>query len=169
MQVGRQWSIAETFQREYELAGKFLSHPDFDEGVSARLINKPPTTPVWNPASLDGVSERDVDEMFQPEAGAKKLALIDTGVGDYSEYPLSMGLPKEAEVEEVVRQGAKRRAGVVKQFWRATKQKVGVREKVEEVLGRCCEEDEQGFLMWVATDGDQERSVEADEFFKQEG
>ena len=157
MQVGRRWSIAETFQREYELAGKFMSHPDFAEGVAARLINKSPTTPVWNPAGLDGVSERDVDQLFQPEAGGKRLALVDTGMGDYSEYPFSLGLPREEEVEDVVRQGAKRRAGVVKQFLRERKQKVGVREKVEEILRRCCEEDEQGFLIWVATDGVEER------------
>ena len=157
MQVGREWSITETFQREYELAGKFMSHPDFTEGVSARLINKPATTPGWSPSSLEGVSKESVDEMFQPEAGGQKLKLLNAGMGDYKEYPHQMGLPREEEVEDVVRQGGKTRSGVVKHFQRKKKQRIGVREKVDEVLQRCCEQDGEGHLIWIRGMGDEAR------------
>jgi 3-hydroxyisobutyryl-CoA hydrolase len=41
MRLGKSWSISETFQREYQMAAKFMRHPDFTEGVSALLIQKP--------------------------------------------------------------------------------------------------------------------------------
>ena len=154
MRVGREWSIKETFQREYELAGKFMSHPDFTEGVSARLINKPATTPIWNPSSLDGVGERDIDGIFRPEAGGQKLKLVDTGMDDYIEYPYQMGLPREGEIEDLIRLGGKTRSGAIKHFLKMKKQRVGVREKVDEVLQRCCEQDGEGLLVWV--DGTEE-------------
>src|SRR2546421_8327682 len=41
MMLGREWSIQETFQREYHIAAAFMAHPDFTEGVTAQLIRKP--------------------------------------------------------------------------------------------------------------------------------
>ncbi|KAA8568002.1 hypothetical protein EYC84_008427 [Monilinia fructicola] len=32
MRIGKDWSITETFQREYQIAAKFMRHPDFTEG-----------------------------------------------------------------------------------------------------------------------------------------
>ena len=150
MQLGRDWRIAETFQREHELAGKFMAHPDFTEGVSARLIRKPPTTPVWNPSSLDGVSADDIEAMFRPREGVQKLRLLNhSPANDYLEYPYRLGLPREDEIEDVVRQGGKTAGQVTRQLLRKNNQKVGVRQKVEEVLQRCCSEDDQGFLIWT--------------------
>ena len=149
MQLGPEWTIGETFRREYELAGKFMAHPDFTEGVSARLIRKPAEAPVWSPPSLSEVSDKDVEEMFRPVPGGQQLDLFSTGVSDYREYPYQMGLPREEEVEEMVRQGGKGRNAVVKEVLRRRKQRVGVREKVEEIIRRCCVKDDQGLLMWV--------------------
>ena len=146
MRVARAWSIAETFQREWALASKFVSHPDFLSGVSARLIEKPPKTPTWSPASLDEVSTREVDGFFMVE-GDKRLQLL--GGHDYREYPYArLGLPREIDVERVVREGGRGREEVVEGFVGGRGGKVGVRERVEEVLGRMCVVDGEGRLSW---------------------
>ena len=148
---GRRWNIAETFQREYHLAGKFMEHPDFGSGVGARLIHKLPTTPVWDPPTLDKVTEADVQRMFRVE-GTKKVDLLrDLALRQnvYGEYPYRMGLPREEEVEDVVRQGGMRKGKVFQKFLQASGGRVGVREKVEEVIARNCRADGDGFLVWV--------------------
>ncbi|KAL9124577.1 MAG: hypothetical protein Q9217_006106 [Psora testacea] len=150
MQMGSEWTINETFEREHSLAGKFMQHPDFIEGVSARLIRKPPTTPVWNPPSLEGVSDRDIDEMFKPTPGEQRLQLLNLGRGGgYMQYPYQMGLPRETDIEQFIRQGGKTHPQVLKHFLKQKNQRVGVQEKVEEVLARCCVVDDDGLLMWM--------------------
>src|SRR5690606_8811896 len=44
LREGKKWNISETFQWEYVLASHFMAHPDFVEGVSAKLIEKRPAT-----------------------------------------------------------------------------------------------------------------------------
>ena len=150
MQLGREWSITETFQREYEMAGKFMHHPDFTEGVAARLLKKPPTTPVWDPPNIEAVTEESIDQLFEPTVGEQKLQLIKTEVGDYREYPYSMGLPVQHEVEDLVRQGGKTGQAVVKEFLRKYNDRVGVKEKVEEIVNRCCSLGNDDGLIWNA-------------------
>mgnify|MGYP001169931946 FL=1 len=41
-----------------------MEHPDFVEGVSARLIRKPAQTPEWLKTTFDQVSETEVDSFF---------------------------------------------------------------------------------------------------------
>lgn len=145
---GRQWNIAEAFQREYHIAGRFMSHPDFHTGVSARLINKTPGTPAWDPPKLENVTENHIDEFFHT-AGQQSLNLLDDrGLRPYKEYPFRMGLVREEEVEMVVREGGLRRGGVLRKFVNGSKGRVGVKEKVEEILNRCCETDDGGNLHW---------------------
>ncbi|KAI4131869.1 MAG: hypothetical protein LQ347_002786, partial [Umbilicaria vellea] len=98
MKVAPAWSMAETFQREWALAGKFMRHPDFVAGVSARLVHKPPTAPTWRPHSLEGVGTAEVDRFFTVQGG-NRLQLL--GGGDYREYPYAtLGLPRERDVEK---------------------------------------------------------------------
>ncbi len=79
MQLGRRWSISETFRREFAIAEKFMAHPDFTEGVSALLIRKD-GNPQWQPKSLDDVSPKDrIEEPFfeteaeRPEKGLRAI------------------------------------------------------------------------------------------------
>lgn len=145
---GRQWGIAETFQREYHIAGRFMTHPDFGAGVSARLIHKPPTNPVWDPPKLEDVTERQVDEFFRTE-GERSIELLGgRGKVPYRDYPFRMGLVREEEIEDVVREGGIRKKGLLKRFVDGSGGRVGIREKVEEVMGRCCGVDEEGILFW---------------------
>ena len=85
LRVGKTWSIAETFQREYEIAANFMRHPDFVEGVKARLISKPPRQAQWQPATLEEVSQEAVDAFFTIPEGENRLPLLSEG--DYDSFP----------------------------------------------------------------------------------
>lgn len=147
MRVSGNWNIAETFQREYHIASKFMEHPDFVEGVSARLVNKPPKAPQWSPASLEDVSPDEVDRFFMVE-GSERLTLLEEG--EYREYPDGrLRLPTEREIERRVQDGdGAAWEAVVETFVGRRIGKPGVREKVEEVLKRRCDVDGQGRVSW---------------------
>ncbi|KAG9713398.1 hypothetical protein KCU75_g24472, partial [Aureobasidium melanogenum] len=133
---GAQWNIAQTFQNEHNIASKFMEHPDFVEGVSARLIRKPAEKPQWSKTTFDEVSESEVNSFFANEL---KLELPNTGDdSSYTDYPHAWtGLPREAEIEAFVKSNPRYDAeGVVNYFLRTKRGKMGVREKVEEVLNR---------------------------------
>jgi len=149
LREGRRWNIAEAFRREYHMAGHFMSHPDFGSGVSARLINKPATKPVWEPPKLEDVTEEQVNGMFRVE-GSRELDLLGArGQRAYTEYPFKMGLPRGEEVEDVVRETGVTRNQVLKKFVGASGGRVGVREKVNEVIQRNCGVDADGKLVWI--------------------
>ncbi|KAF2031123.1 3-hydroxyisobutyryl-CoA hydrolase mitochondrial precursor [Setomelanomma holmii] len=133
MRIGRQWSIAQTFQREYDIAAHFMAHPDFVEGVTARLIERKKERPNWQPNKLEDVKRRDVDAFFAGAENGEKLPLISEA--DYKEYPHAwIGLPKESEI---LREAAGKKAeDVVATLLEKYEGKQGVREKVAEVLER---------------------------------
>ncbi|KAF2126556.1 3-hydroxyisobutyryl-CoA hydrolase mitochondrial precursor [Dothidotthia symphoricarpi CBS 119687] len=133
MRVGRQWSIAQTFQKEYEIASQFMAHPDFVEGVTARLIERKKERPNWAPNTLDDVKGRDVDEFFVGSASGQSLPLISDA--DYNEYPHAwIGLPRD---DEILREaGGKKSEDVVASLLEKYEGKQGVREKIKEVLDR---------------------------------
>lgn len=124
-----------------------MEHPDFVEGVSARLIAKPPQKPNWSPATLDEVSDADVEAFFSEPL---TLELLNKGEGKaFADYPHAhIGLPRETEVEAVVKGSQKLDAeGVIKHFLQVKNGKMGVREKVEEILLRRTNEANGG-LSW---------------------
>ena len=129
----REWDIAETFQREYAIAKNFMAHPDFVEGVTARLVRRQSERPNWSPATASGLSENDVAAFFEPGEG---ISLLTSGPDSvYKEYPhKGLGLPSEKEVMD---EAADRdRQEVVQLFMEKYNGKQGVKEKVSEVLQR---------------------------------
>ena len=151
LQLGRRWDIAETFQREHHIASRAMFHPDFVNGVTARLISKPRKPAVWQPASLHEVSSEDVDHFFDVPEGATRLELEEKrGLGNYKKYPFRslLGLPREEEVERMVGSRRVGRRELVEAMVKGREGKVGVREKVEEVRERCCSVDGEGKLVW---------------------
>lgn len=150
MQLGGNWSIADAFDREYNIASVFMKKHDFVEGVTAKLIQKPPATPNWQPATLDDVSWDEVDTYFANPRDQERLQLLNTGLGtSYMKYPHGwIGLPNEGEVEDYVREHSdKSKAQVVNHFMQLKNGKIGVREKVQEMLKRKTSE-KGGTLSW---------------------
>lgn len=144
---GKAWSIAETFRREHSIAARFMEHPDFVEGVTALLVDKPKRTPNWSPDSLDKVSQEDVESFFTHKTDFELLPKEagSTG-GNWMEYPHAFGLPREIEVQEKVTDGSRQQ--IVDEFVKKTEGKQGVKEKVNEILDRKTTE-ENGRLQWI--------------------
>jgi 3-hydroxyisobutyryl-CoA hydrolase len=133
MRIGHHWSISETFQREYDIASRFMAHPDFVEGVTARLIERKKERPNWQPNKLSDVKQSEVNAFFTREEGQQGLPLISDK--NYKEYPHKwIGLPRE---EEIMREASGKSAkDVVATLLERYNGKQGVREKVAEVLER---------------------------------
>ena len=161
MNHGRGWGIAQAFTREHQIAARFMNHPDFVEGVSARLIRKPPETPRWQPASLSGVSLDDAEAFFTTSKDSPpQLELLkswtDTDAKtNYTRYPHTWTcLPKETDVARLVRQssGTKQKATpekIIETFLNSTGGKPGVREVVQDILDRQTVQEGQQ-LVWRA-------------------
>ncbi|MCJ1314341.1 hypothetical protein MMC25_008022 [Agyrium rufum] len=143
MRIGRQWSIAETFKREHYMASRFMAHPDFTNGVTAKLITKPSEKAEWEPASLENVTDEQVDEFFDVSQ-AKQLELLRHA--DYNEYPLrNLGLPTDREMlaamDGLKREGRKvEKEAIVGMFLSASNGKPGVEEKIDEFWERLGEQ-----------------------------
>ncbi|KAJ5489056.1 3-hydroxyisobutyryl-CoA hydrolase [Penicillium diatomitis] len=147
MRLGKKWSITETFKREYEIAANFMRHPDFIEGVKARLMSKPPRQATWQPATLAEVSNETVDQFFNIPEGENRLEVLSKG--DYQRYPHErFSLPSEAEIEKVVRESGRKASLIVEEFAEKWNFKDGVREKVSEVLARRTKNTHEG-LRWI--------------------
>ncbi len=52
-------------QMEYRLVHRFLQGHDFFEGIRAAIIDKD-QTPHWQPASLENVSNQEIEKYFLP-------------------------------------------------------------------------------------------------------
>ncbi len=142
MRIGRQWGIAEVFEREHAIASHFMEHNDFVEGVTAKLIDKRKKVPQWQILE-EGVTDAEVVEPFFKTEGKQRLQLLDQGDRtNYKDYPHAwIGLPREVDVERVVREGSTKREDVIEYFASLKNEKPGTREKVEEILARKTTED----------------------------
>ena len=58
-------SFADNMATEYRIGARVVARHDFLEGVRAVIIDKD-NAPKWSPASLEGVSEALLDEIFAP-------------------------------------------------------------------------------------------------------
>jgi len=61
-------TLAEVLEQDFLLCTRFMGHPDFAEGIRARIIDKD-RHPRWRPASLDEVTTADVEAFFAPLPG----------------------------------------------------------------------------------------------------
>jgi 3-hydroxyisobutyryl-CoA hydrolase len=137
MRLGKKWNIAQAFQNEHAIASEFMRHPDFVEGVTARLITRSKERPNWKPNQIEDVREADVNAFYaQVDNPSTALKLISTGTeAKYEKYPYAwLGLPTEAEIKERLAQ--KPAEEVIQDIITEKNGKMGVREKVEEVLER---------------------------------
>ncbi|KAI1390992.1 ClpP/crotonase [Hypoxylon trugodes] len=152
MRVGREWSIAETFDREYQIASKFMAHPDFTEGVTSLLISKdkPKPKPKWQPASLEDIQPgSNVAESFFPLSGSPpKLKLVTDR--DFNEYPYeTFGVPTEAEVKALVDEGRYKRREILEALVQRRRGRQGISKIVGEILARKTAINEDGLAEWI--------------------
>jgi 3-hydroxyisobutyryl-CoA hydrolase len=152
MQVGRDWSISETFQREHQIAAHFMRHHDFVEGVSARLISKekPKPTPKWQPASLEdiGFDNSAAMSFFQKAEDIPRLNLLTDR--DYEEYPYrSFGVPSEHDVQSIVMEGIRTHQEIINYFTQMKNGRQGISKIVGEILRRKTTRDENNKAVWI--------------------
>ncbi|KAK6077287.1 3-hydroxyisobutyryl-CoA hydrolase, mitochondrial [Seiridium cupressi] len=150
MQVGKDWGITETFQREHQIAAQFMRHPDFVEGVDKQL-SKERGTPQWQPSSLKDIQAGD--DVTAPffEVGASGVGKLNLLVDrDYDEYPYPyVGTPTEKDVEIAVKAASKSKRQIVDDFVQLKKGRQGIRTIVEEILARKSYENDDGVATWV--------------------
>lgn len=66
LQLGaRAKTFAENMAMEYRIGARVVQRHDFIEGVRAVIVEKD-NAPKWNPATLEGVTEAMLDEIFAP-------------------------------------------------------------------------------------------------------
>jgi enoyl-CoA hydratase len=68
---GQAKSFAQNMAMEYRIGARVVQRPDFIEGVRAVIVEKD-NAPKWAPATLEGVSEAVLDEIFAPLASAQE-------------------------------------------------------------------------------------------------
>ncbi|KAI0021905.1 enoyl-CoA hydratase/isomerase [Xylariomycetidae sp. FL0641] len=147
MKVGRSWSIRRTFQREHQIAARFMKHPDFNEGVTARLDTK--STPTWQPPSLEAVDPQEdlAAPFFQTSPEDEKLTLLTNQ--DYEEYPYrSFGSPTEDDIRNVVEKAEYSQGQVLDHFVQSKNGRQGISTIVQEILDRRTYENEEGKAVW---------------------
>ncbi|KAI0011201.1 enoyl-CoA hydratase/isomerase [Xylariaceae sp. FL0662B] len=148
MREAHDWSISQTFWREHQIAAKFMAHHDFNEGVTARLIEK--RQPKWQPASLEDIEpdSQIADPFFQITANPPKLKLSNSR--DYPEYPhRGFGIPTEKYVENVVKEGTRYPYQVLDEIVKRRQGRQGIRTIVEEIMARKTSVDEDGKAVWI--------------------
>lgn len=145
MRVGRNWNIAQAFRNEHSIASKFMAHPDFVEGVTAKLVRREKSRPNWQPNTLDELTPDDVAQFFKAKPS---LELLNRDHGsDYDQYPHAwIGLPTEADVLKQIKAANQTPAELLTFFIQKTDGKQGVKEKLSEILERKSEVTDAGFL-----------------------
>lgn len=69
-------SVAEEMAVEYRLAIRMTRRHDFIDGVRAVLVDKD-NAPRWDPATLEGVTSSNLDELFAPLAAQEEWTPLD--------------------------------------------------------------------------------------------
>lgn len=150
MRVGGSWNIAETFEREHQIASKFMQHHDFTEGVTALLVRK--EKPKWQPESLAAIPASDnVSQPFFEYNESDKLALFTDRT--YSEYPsASFGVPSEKEIQEVISNNSYTPQQLANAVIASRNGRQGIAEVVQEILDRKTTTGSDGKVKWVASE-----------------
>jgi 3-hydroxyisobutyryl-CoA hydrolase len=166
LRLGQKWDIRETFIREHKIASRFMSHPDFVEGVTARLL-KPRREPNWNPCRLEDITREDLSSFFDsssfPSSSEQQtggeLQLFDPSPHTpdrnldtrYRDYPhAGLALPREEWIRAVIGEAPRNRKDTVREVVRRCGDKLGVREKLDDVLDRKTQTLENGVIKWLS-------------------
>ena len=72
MRRGKTWSFTDCMKAEFRIVSRLVYGHDFYEGIRAVIIDKD-NAPRWHPATLDAVSEAEVERHFAPLAEELEL------------------------------------------------------------------------------------------------
>ncbi|KAF9482807.1 3-hydroxyisobutyryl-CoA hydrolase [Pholiota conissans] len=161
---GAKLSLRDALNMELKMATAFCrgATPDFAIGVKAVLVEKTKERPQWEPSTFKEVNSAMVSRFFDSTspflADAPSLELpAEIATGTISN-PLKYALPTEEEIGSVV-MGSHASGGglgvrldeVVARFADLRPGKVGVKEKVIEVVQRRCEvtDNADGNRVWL--------------------
>ncbi|GAA5849794.1 hypothetical protein JCM3766R1_007017 [Sporobolomyces carnicolor] len=170
---GAKLNIEEVLAMDNRIAAACCSpevHTDFRQGVTEFLINKikpEDQKPSWSPSTLAEVTPESLQKTFFSQPAPFKNPPVATfrpsrkdrlnPLAPYKVHPYAVfSLPSEAKIEAVVKGESKdspdyavTRQEVIEKFERDYSGKVGVREKVEEVLDRRTVVAEENTLRWL--------------------
>lgn len=150
MRVGGRWNIAEAFEREHQIASKFMQHHDFTEGVTALLVRK--ETPKWQPESFEAIPASDnvAKPFFEFDEEAKLGLFNDRTFAEYP-YPL-LGVPSEREIKEVLHGSVLTVKELADRVVRSRNGRQGIATVVDEILSRKVVADAHGKAQWVESE-----------------
>ena len=164
-----------TFQREYELASKFMRQPDFVNGVTARLIQR--SEPQWSlpPATLEnsqewvreeiiekGGFEEPLEESFYMlEEGKREnvAKMMERGLFKYS-LPTEAGVLAtllKGKVDGICDETRYTRKELVEYIVGEHLGKAGAERKLNFILDRKSVVDVNGTLVWKFDDSQTEK------------
>lgn len=139
--------------------------PDFITGITARLVTKidKNARPEWSPAELSDVDPSWAQSTFfdsKTSEYVKNAPRLSPGPSGKTDADIDLGfwaLPRERAVRAYVIGDAKDSGeyaitleDLVTRFERRKEGKKGVRAKIEEIVSRCCEVQDGGWLKWKA-------------------
>ena len=73
MRIGRTLPFDACMQTEFRIVSRIIHDHDFYEGVRAVIVDKD-NVPRWRPATLDAVTQDDIERHFAP-LGADELVV----------------------------------------------------------------------------------------------
>ncbi|CCM00561.1 uncharacterized protein FIBRA_02595 [Fibroporia radiculosa] len=147
----RALSFADALQTDLNLATAFSlgASPDFTTGVDTIIVRKEKATPAWSPRTLGDVSDAWVARTFFAEYAPERGTVPRLAVPPYARRmldPMTHTLPAESEIRAVVEgrheHSVRRTVGLEELVELCAEMKggkMGVREKVVEVVQRKCE------------------------------
>lgn len=150
LRIAQKWSLRETFEKEHQLAAKFMASPDFNEGVTARLISKPKRNPNWSAEKIGDVDTESetFKNFFRSSADVEPLKFLNGR--DFDEYTFAgFGLPREWQVRELVLNKSMSQREVISTFVDLSKARLGVQDVVEEIVTRKTVVGANGKAKWV--------------------
>lgn len=152
LREGKKLDIDECFAMELRLAATccdIKSHTDFVTGVNHLLVKKEKTRAAWNPDTLEEVNLESLKRTFFSAQAPSTVHLLppiylSTSIKAYKSYPHSnYSLPNEELIKDYVLGNTKESGNfaltkkeLVNVLQKKWINKIGVKEKVLEVLGR---------------------------------
>lgn len=145
LKKGQSYSLKECLQMEFNLARNFLEKvPDLREGITSKLVRKQKSA-SWNPPTLEGVSERDVENLFSRNTSVLHH-LHFANERDFKHYPHEDNVLPTTERIKVLIDTNRNHASVqqvIDEYCRKHHEKLGLRSRLTKVISRHVRSREQ--------------------------